>query len=238
MERTPTTGVSGRIALTKLGKNLLVVIPMAIGAKTTCEEGAVRTLAGNCQVYTVNITYLHSRHGNTGSVNRNDGSKDSLANQRSHDDRAKCGSSSHENRKSNVTTSNVGTEITGLTSVDGSNENHTGKEGRTKTSSSSKGQGKNRHHSVAKSELHKDRLWLRGNFDKVLRGKGDTHGKHKSGQSSREVFGGEPSKVTWFLQGPHGKENSPEWEQGGGKIGSLGVDIEDFGAQARFFLWL
>lgn len=35
VETTPTTGAKGRIFLTKLGKNLLVVIPMAMGAKTT-----------------------------------------------------------------------------------------------------------------------------------------------------------------------------------------------------------
>lgn len=36
VETTPTMGANGRIFLTKFGKNLLVDIPMAMGAKTTC----------------------------------------------------------------------------------------------------------------------------------------------------------------------------------------------------------
>lgn len=35
VETTPTTGAKGRIALTKFGKNLLAVIPIQMGARTT-----------------------------------------------------------------------------------------------------------------------------------------------------------------------------------------------------------
>ena len=35
VEMTPTTGAKGRIAFTNLGKNLLAVMPMAMGARTT-----------------------------------------------------------------------------------------------------------------------------------------------------------------------------------------------------------
>jgi hypothetical protein len=37
VDTTPTTGAKGRIVFTNFGKNLLVDIPIRIGAKTTCE---------------------------------------------------------------------------------------------------------------------------------------------------------------------------------------------------------
>ena len=41
VETTPTTGVNGRIFFTKLGKNLLVVMPIAIGANTTFRKETI-----------------------------------------------------------------------------------------------------------------------------------------------------------------------------------------------------
>ena len=38
VDTTPTTGANGRIFLTNPGKNLLVAIPIAIGARTTCKN--------------------------------------------------------------------------------------------------------------------------------------------------------------------------------------------------------
>lgn len=36
VDATPTTGANGRIALTTLGRNRFMVIPMTMGANTTC----------------------------------------------------------------------------------------------------------------------------------------------------------------------------------------------------------
>ena len=41
VETTPTTGANGKIFLTNPGKNLLVVIPIAIGAKTTYHKNVI-----------------------------------------------------------------------------------------------------------------------------------------------------------------------------------------------------
>lgn len=62
-------------------------------------------------------THLEGRNGNTGSVNWDDSSKNSFTDQRGHENSTNSRSRCHDDRKSDIPASNIGAEITSLTSI-------------------------------------------------------------------------------------------------------------------------
>ncbi len=77
----------------------------------------------------VDITYLNGGLGNTSGIDRDDSSEETLTEKRRHDNGTESGGSGHQDRKSHVTTSNVGTQVGSLSTVNASNEDHTSHEG-------------------------------------------------------------------------------------------------------------
>ena len=170
---------------------------------------------------------LNGRESNTDGINRNDGTQDSLAQKRGHENSSQSGGRSHEDRQSNVSAGNVCAKVRGLSSVDTSDQNHTGQHSGIQAESFTQSKGQKRHHSVAKRKLHGNRNGFLHDVEEILRGQSDTHGKHQSGQSCGEVFGGEPSKGCGGLQSGSRKDDGPKWEESSGNTGSFDVSVEN-----------
>lgn len=191
-----------------------------VGGHTDSDRGQDNLNGGKCD---------------SNGIDGDDGSQKSLANERGHENGTQSGSRGHENRQSNISASNVSTKVRGLSSVDGTNKNHTGQHGGIQSEHFTQSQCQSRHHSVTESELHSDRNGFLHDVKEILGGKSDTHGKHQCCQCSREVLGREPSKGSGRLQGGSRKDDGPKGEESGSNTGSFKVGFEKLVSQSRCF---
>mmetsp|Transcript_19780 Transcript_19780/g.28181 ORF Transcript_19780/g.28181 Transcript_19780/m.28181 type:complete len:221 (+) Transcript_19780:372-1034(+) len=155
---------------------------------------------------------LNSRLGNSSRINRDNCSQNRLTQKWSHQNRSNSGSSSHQHTQSNISLGNVSTQVTCLPTIDTSNKDHTSQKSSFQSKGLTKHESQTRHHTITERELHQYGARLFGNFHKILRRQGNTHGKHQCRQSCCEIFRGEEIECRWLFESNGSEQDSPEGE--------------------------
>ena len=152
VETTPTTGAKGKIFSTNW-EELVGGHTNRDGSQDNLDkkwcEHTVKKLAHPKRGTTSLSAYLNGGLGNTSGIDGDDGSKKELTQERRHEDGTQRCGGGHEHRQGDIALGNVRAQVTGLSAVDGSDENHAGKERRIECECLSQKQGENGHHSVA-----------------------------------------------------------------------------------------
>mmetsp|Transcript_15867 Transcript_15867/g.23954 ORF Transcript_15867/g.23954 Transcript_15867/m.23954 type:complete len:237 (+) Transcript_15867:389-1099(+) len=171
---------------------------------------------------------LNSRLGNSCGINWDNCSQHRLTQKWSHQNCSNSSSSSHQHTQCNISLGNVSTQVTRLSTIDTSNKNHTSQKSSIQSKSLTKTECQCRHHTITERELHQYGARLLGNFHKILRCQGNTHGKHKCCQRRCEIFRGEEIECRWLFESNGSEQDSPEGEEGCGSVGCFCVYFKDF----------